>query len=170
MTDNSLLIVVLILVGIAVLMQAGAMVGIWLTMRKIPGQIDSIRSDLKERFDPINQSLTEIVANSRAPIAAISTNLAEVSQILREQTGRVDELLADVVDKSRLQVIRVDQFITDLLERVEATTEKIQESVLVPVKEVSAVVGGVRAGLEFLFSKRQTAKPAEATQDEQLFI
>lgn len=170
MADNSLLIVVLILVGIAVLMQAAAMVGIWLTMRKIPPQIESIRADLKERIDPLNQSLTEIVANSREPLATFTANLAEASQILRSQTGRVDDLVAEVVDKSRLQIIRLDQLITNLLEKVEATTDKVQESVLVPMREVSAVVGGVRAGLEFLFSRRQSQKAGDTTQDEQLFI
>ena len=52
MEQDTGLTVALILVAIAVLMQAEAMLGIWLAIRKIPGQIESVRSDIKQRLDP----------------------------------------------------------------------------------------------------------------------
>ena len=45
MEQNTALTVAVILVAIAVLMQAGSMLGIWLTLRKIPGQIESVRAE-----------------------------------------------------------------------------------------------------------------------------
>jgi hypothetical protein len=38
------------------------------------------------------------------------------------------------------------------------------------MQEVSAVIAGMRAGLDFLFSRRRTTSVSEAAQDEQLFI
>ena len=162
--------VALILVAIAVLMQAGAMMGIWLAVRKVPGQIETVRSDVKQRIDPLAQSVLEIVNNSREPLRTISANLAEISTMLRNRTSNADQVAAELLDKSRTQIVRVDKMVTELVERVETTADAVQKGVLGPISEVSAVVKGVRSGLEFLFSRRRVTNVSEATQDEQLFI
>ena len=170
MEQNTGLTVAMILVAIAVLMQAGAWVGIWLAIRKIPGQIESVRSDVKQRLDPLTQSTLEIVNNSREPLRNITANLAEISRILRDRTANADRVAAELLEKSRAQIIRVDQMVSELVEKVETTADAVQRGVLGPVHEISAVVKGVRAGLEFLFSRRRVTNVSEATQDEQLFI
>ena len=170
MAQDTWLILILILVGLAFLMQAGAMVGIWLTVRKFSEQIEGIRTDVKQRLDPLTQSVTEIVANSRDPLRAITTNLAEISQLLQTRSKDVDTMVADLVDKSRVQIQRLDQMVTGVVEKVENTAATVQRQVLVPVQEISAVIHGIRSGLEFLFARRRASSVTEATQDEQLFI
>jgi len=170
MEQNAGLIIALILVALAVLMQAGAMIGIWLAMRKIPAQIEGVRAEVMQRLDPLAESVTEIVNNAREPLRTITSNLADISKMLRERTADVDGLVADLVDKSRSQVIRVDQMVSDLVKKVETTSDAVQRGVLAPMQEVSAVIAGMRAGLEFLFSRRRTTSVSEAAQDEQLFI
>jgi len=170
MEQNTGLTVALILVAIAVLMQAGAMLGIWLTMRKVPGQIENVRSDVKQRLEPLSQSVLEIVNNSRDPLRTITSNLAEISQILRDRTSNADQVAAELLEKSRAQIARVDRMVSDLVEKVETTADSVQKGVLGPVQEISAVVKGVRSGLEFLFSRRRMTNVSEATQDEQMFI
>jgi len=66
--------------------------------------------------------------------------------------------------------VRVDQMVSDLVTKVETTADVVQRNVLAPIQEISAVVKGVRSGLEFLFSRRRAPSVSEATQDEQLFI
>ena len=170
MEQSTGLTVALILVAIAVLMQAGAMLGIWLAVRKVPGQIEGVRADVKQRIDPLAQSVLEVVNNSREPLQTISKNLVEISTMLRNRTSNADQVAADLLDKSRTQIARVDNMVTDLVEKVETTADAVQKGVLVPVAEVSAVIKGVRSGLEFLFSRRRVTNVSEATQDEQLFI
>jgi methyl-accepting chemotaxis protein len=170
MEQNTGLTVALILVAIAVLMQAWAMLGIWLALRRVPGQIESVRADVKQQLDPLRQSAVEIVNNFREPLRIITTNLAEISQILRERASSADEVAAELLDKSRSQIVRVDRMVSELVEKVESTANSVQKGVLGPIQEVSAVVKGVRSGLEFLFSRRRVSNVSEATQDEQLFI
>ncbi|HMD83355.1 MAG TPA: hypothetical protein VKO18_01490 [Terriglobia bacterium] len=170
MEQNTGLTVALILVAIAVLMQAGAMLGIWLAIRKFPGQIESVRADVKQRLDPLAQSVLEIVNNSREPLRTITANLAEISQVLRDRTTNADQVAAELLEKSRSQIVRVDRMVSELVEKVETTADSVQKGVLGPIQEVSAVVKGVRSGLEFLFSRRRVTNVSEATQDEQLFI
>jgi methyl-accepting chemotaxis protein len=170
MEHNAGLTIALILVAVAVLMQAGTMLGIWLAIRKIPDQIEAVRADVKQRLDPLAQSVTEIVSNAREPLRTITSNLADISKMLRERTADADALVAELVDKSRAQVIRVDEMVSDLVRKVETTSDAMQRGVLAPMQEVSAVIAGMRAGLEFLFTRRRTTSVSEAAQDEQLFI
>jgi methyl-accepting chemotaxis protein len=170
MEQDPKLTVTLVLVAVAVLLQAGVMVGILLAILKVRREIEGIRADVKQRLDPVAQSLTEIVASSREPIRLVLANLAESSRTLRERIGQLDRVVADLVDRSRLQVIRVDQLISGLLQKVESTAETIQRQILAPIQEVSAVVKGVRSGLEFLFSRRRPSRVSEAAPDEQMFI
>jgi len=167
---NAGLTVTLILVALAVLMQAGTMIGIWLVIWKIPGQIEAARADVKQLLNPLVQSVTEIVSNAREPLRTITTSLADISKMLNERSSDVDALVAELVDKSRAQVIRVDQMVSDLVEKVETTSDAVQRGVLAPIQEVSAVIKGMRAGLDFLVSRRRTTSVSEAAQDEQLFI
>jgi len=170
MEQNTGLTVALVLVAIAVLMQAGAMLGIWLAIRKVPEQVEGVRSDVKQRLDPLTQSALEIINNSREPLRTITANVAEISQILRDRTSNADQVAAELLEKSRSQIVRVDRMVSELVEKVETTAETVQKGVLAPIQEVSAVVKGVRSGLEFLFSRRRVTNVSEATQDEQLFI
>jgi transposase len=170
MEQSTGLTIALILVALAVLTQAGMTVAIFLALRRIPGQLEAVRQDFKQRFDPLTQSVTEIVVNAREPLRTITANLADISKMLRERTSDVDGMVAELVDKSRAQIIRMDQMVSDLVEKVETTSEAVQRGVLAPVQEVTAVIKGMQAGLEFLFSRRRTTSVSEAAQDEQLFI
>jgi len=170
MANDPTLSVVLVLVAVAVLMQAGAMVMIWLAIKKIHGEVVGVRADVKQRLDPLTQNVNELLSGSREPVRNITANLAEISRIMRDRTTHVDGVVADLVDKSRLQIVRVDQMVSDLVARVETTADTVQRNVLVPLNEVSAVIKGVRSGLEFLFSRRRSPTVTETIQDEQLFI
>lgn len=170
MVNDGVLTVFIIVVTAAIAMQGWAMFGMWLAVRKIPGQIDQIRADVKQQLDPLTHSANDILTNARDPLRAITANIEEISQTLRTRSSQVDLVVEDLVDKSRLQILRADQLMTSLAEKVEMTSEKVQETILTPLNEISAVVKGVQSGLEFLFSRRRPAGVSEASQDEQMFI
>jgi len=91
--------------------------------------------------------------------------------VVRERASSVDLLLADTLEKSRAQIVRVDRLITDLTQKVETTANAVERGVRAPAEEVSALVAGVRTGLEFLFSgKRRKSNLNQDAPDEELFI
>jgi hypothetical protein len=164
------LAVILFLVAVAVVLQAGAMVGILLSMLKVRREVEGLRADVKQRLDPLAQSVAGILADAREPVRTLIANLAEISNVLRDRTGQVDRVVAELVERSRLQIIRADQMISDLAEKVGSTAQAVERQVMVPIQEAAAVIKGVRSGLEFLLSRRRAPRAAEATQDEQMFI
>jgi hypothetical protein len=58
--------------------------------------------------------------------------------------------------------------VSDLVQKVETTSDAVQRGVLAPIQEVSAIIKGMQAGLEFLFSCRRTTSVSEAARDERL--
>jgi hypothetical protein len=173
MANDTVLIVLAILVTIAILMQAGAMVGLWLAVRQMPGKIDQIRGDIRHHIDPLTESVNELLVTTREPLRTVTSNLADISQMLRERSTQVDAVMEDFVDKSRLQIIRADELLSSLADKVEATAEKVQQTILAPINEFSALIKALQSGLDFLFFRRRPggASAGEPPQDEQqLFI
>jgi hypothetical protein len=58
------------------------------------------------------------------------------------------------VDRARLQIIRGDELLTRTLDRVEATSEIVHKTVVSPVRQVSGIIQGVTASIEFLLGSR----------------
>ena len=170
MAHDTVLTIFIIIAAAAIVLQAFSMFGLYVTVRRIQEEVKDLRADVTRRIDPLAQSLTEIVSNSRDPLRSITSDLAEVARVLRERTGRVDDVLDDLLDRFRLQVIRVDQTITDVLEKVDKTTSAVQRNIIAPVTEASAVLKGVQAGLDFFLSRRRDSRTSDVPQDEQMFI
>jgi hypothetical protein len=170
MAHETVLTIFIIIAAAAIVLQAFSMLGLYMTIRRIQGEVTGIRADVSRRIDPLAESLTEIVGNSRDPLRSITADLAEVARVLRERTGSVDDVLDDLLDRFRLQVIRVDQTITDVLEKVDKTTTTVQRNIIGPVSEASAVLKGVQAGLDFFLSRRREGRTRDVPQDEQMFI
>ncbi len=170
MAHETLLTIFIILAAAAIVLQAFAMLGIYLAIRRLQEDVSSLRTQVMQRLDPLTQSVTDLVADSREPLRTVMSNLAEVSRVVREGTSNVDVVLDEVLDKCRLQVIRIDQTIADVLAKVENTTTTVQRNIVGPISEVSAVLKGVQAGMEFFLSRRRTGRAREVPQDEQMFI
>jgi hypothetical protein len=170
MSHESVQTLFIIVASVAIVMQAAVMLGLYSSARKIPGQIELIRAEVRQRLDPLAESITDILRDSREPVRTITTNLADISRLMRQRADNADSLLADLVDRSRVQIVRLDKMVTGLVERVESTADSVQRQVVQPVQELSAVVQGLRSGLQFLFSRRPVSSVNDATQDEQLFI
>jgi hypothetical protein len=106
----------------------------------------------------------------RPKIETVISNVSETTTMVRAQIGRLDATVTDVIDRSRLQVIRADELLNRTLDRVEETTDMVHKTVVSPIRQVSGLMQGLTAGLEFFFSaKRRRGNGATVPQDE-MFI
>ena len=170
MEIDTLLKVFIVVIGLAVVAQAAMLLGIYLSVGRLSREVQDARVDFKRKVDPVADSLKEILENSRATFDTIGANLTDVMQLTRDRAGRIDEIVGEVADRARLQALRFDHLIQDTVEKVEQTTSVVQKNILAPIQKASAVIRGVRSGLEFLFSRRTPSRPAEPAGEEQLFI
>ena len=142
------------LTGIAVLLQAGVLLAIYLAMRKSTQHLEELAGDVKTKVMPTVTQAQEMIADLRPKIETIVGNFRDTTTVLRSEVQRVDAAVNDVIDRARLQVIRADELLGRTMDRVEQTSEMVHKTVVSPVKQISGLVQGITAGLEFLFSGR----------------
>ena len=148
------LTVFIALTGIAVLLQAGVLAAMYLTMRKSGQRMEALASEVRTRVLPAVESGQEILNEIRPRLGVVLENLETATTVMREQVQRVDATVNDAVDRARLQVIRADELLSRTLDRVEQTSELVQKTVISPVRQFSGLMQGVTVALEFLFGGR----------------
>jgi hypothetical protein len=152
--DIDKLTVFIALTAIAVLLQAGVFVAIYLSMRKTNRRIEALASEIKTKVLPIVDKADVMLTEIRPRVQVIVDHLHETSTVVRDQVERVDATVNDVVDRARLQIIRADELFSRTLDRVEQTSEIVHKTVISPVRQISGLVQGITVGLEFLFGNR----------------
>jgi hypothetical protein len=143
-----------LLTGIAILLQAGVLLAMYLVMRQSTARLEALAAEVKTKVLPTVEQFHEILVEVRPRLHVISENLEESTTALRTQIHRIDATVNDVVDRARLQVIRADELFSRTLDRVEQTTDMVHKTVISPVRQFSGLVQGITVGLEFLFGGR----------------
>ena len=166
--ESTLLVLASLVAGVLIAQTILLLVFI-VAFRRWSNRMNTLVDQLSRNVEPVLQAASELLTDSREKIASLTGNLNEISLLAKNQMTRLDGFLQDTTERAQLQVLRLDNLISDTMSRVEQTTEAIQQGVLTPIRELTAVVAGVRASLDFLF--RRNRKTVErATQDEELFI
>jgi hypothetical protein len=130
---------------------------------------EALLQQVSSKIDPVLNASRDLFSETRERISSVAANLNEISLLAKGQMLRVDAFVKDTTDRAHLQVVRLDHLVGDTMERVEETTHAIQHGVLGPVREIAAVVAGVRTALEFFLSRNRSTVE-RATQDEEMFI
>jgi tetrahydromethanopterin S-methyltransferase subunit F len=161
--------------ALAVILQAGLLLGMYLAMRKTTTRLESLADEVKIKALPAIDSAQSLLADIRPKVQVIAENLVETTATVRGQVQRVDATVNDVVDRARLQVIRADELLSRTLDKVEATSEAVHRTVVSPVRHVSGLVRGVTAGIEFLVAGRgrkngSSRDPRRPVPQDEMFI
>lgn len=150
------------LTAVAVMIQAGVLLAMYIVSRRISEQMELFIRDSKELMVP----LKGISENLRVA----TVNLAEIGQSAREQFRRVEGMVADTSEALHLQLARFDDVSRNLADRFGETAMIVQDSVLKPVRQVAAIAKGVGRGFETFVFRKQRSTVDQARQDEEMFI
>jgi hypothetical protein len=156
--------------SLAVLIQAGILVALYVSVRKSTARVEVIMSDLHKRTAPILDSTQAIMVDSRPKIEAITDNLLAASSSIKSQVERLDATVSDAVDRTRLQIIRADDLVTRTMDRVEETTDVVHKTVISPVRQMAGIVTGLSTGIGAFFGRRGGVQREDSQQDEEMFI
>jgi phage-related protein len=163
------------LTGIAVLLQAGVLLAMYLAMRKSSQHMADLAADVKTKIMPTVMEVQAMISTLRPKVEIIADNLSETTTTLRAEVRRVDATVNDVIDRTRLQIIRADELLSRTLDRVEQTSDMVHKTVVSPVKQVSGLLQGITAGLGFFFSGRDrrnggSREERRAVPQDEMFI
>src|SRR5882672_322592 len=164
MEDNleGLLTLFVALTAIAVITQAGVLVGIYIMSKRLSEQVERFMKETREMMVPIRS----IAENLRTA----SANLVEIGLSARDQFRRVEAMVTDTGESLHVQLERFDRVSQNLMDRINETAEIVQDSVVRPVREVAAVAKGLTRGFETFLFRRGRSTVDQARQDEELFI
>lgn len=150
------------LTALAVIVQAGILLSIYLLSRRVATQVEASASELRE-LTPALKVVTENLMN-------VSQDAVEIAGAARVQIERVDALISDVGGTVEDQLKKVDDLSREISARVNETVDVVQTSIVRPVREVSALARGVTRGIEVLISRKSRNTVDQAFPDEELFI
>jgi methyl-accepting chemotaxis protein len=170
--NNPTMLAFVIVAAVAIVLQMVILLFLYLAIRQSTSRLEAIAGRLEEQSSPILETSRAILEDAQPKIAAITSNLAESTALVRTHVGDFGEVTGEIVERARLQAARLDDLISDTVDKIEATADVVQNSVLSPIRRVQALIQAVSAGVGFLRANRSRRKSSgnSTEDDEEMFI
>ena len=162
----------ILIAAIAIVIQMAILLGMFLQLKTSMREFTRIANDLQARVDPILTRTNRILEDSEGRLSSVMGDAAEITRLARGQAQKMDRIFTETIERLRIQVIRADQILTGALEVVDEAGTKFRNTLWGPIRQASAVMKGIKVGLDILRSQqeRRPASEAAAEEDEELFI
>jgi hypothetical protein len=161
----TLLTVFVFLAAIAMLIQAGTLLGLFLVARKIQEKVSALTGPITGIIDTSKKTLQTVEGH----IDRIGKSSNAILDTTKVQLAKVDELITDASTRAKVQMERAELVLDDTMGRVQHTVSFVQSGVVRPVREVQGILTGIRTTLTHL---GRGGRPTvdHATADEEMFI
>lgn len=155
--------------AVGVVMQAFVLLGMLFALKGVLKQVNEFSRKMDENVVPVLESTKDLLKDVSPKLKVVTQNLMEVSQTAKEVSLNAKEVsntvraesvqlaaaLNDVLARTSVQVERVDEMVTGTLSSVAHATASLQKAVSGPVRQVAALLSGLRAGFDVLRKKEQ---------------
>lgn len=164
-----------IVIAVSFMFMAIALLWIAVTVRSAVKTVHNI----EERVEPLISKVDAISAQGReiaVHFNEISVNLstatkylAESTELIKEEVAELRKLVGETAVTAKAKVEMVSRTIDRTHMQVTDTTEFVQQKIVVPAREIAAIMAGVKRGIEVLFapSPKQIDRVYE---EEEMFI
>lgn len=162
-----------IIAAIALVVQVAILIGLFLQLKKTTEAINRMVTDLHTRMGPILTRTQILLDETQPKISALVEDASQVVYLARNQAQKVDRIMSEAADRLRGQLVRADRILTGTLEAVEDAGTQFRRNFWAPVQKASALVQGIKIGLDVLRSRRSGPAVSRETfeqEDEELFI
>ena len=161
-----------IVAAIALVVQVVILTALFFQLRRTTENVNRLVGDLHSRVGPILTRVQILLDDTQPKISSMVNDASHVVYLARGQAQKIDRVFTDAADRLRGQLVHADRILTGTLEAMEDAGTKIKHSFWRPVQKASALVQGIKVGLDILRSRRrrrQGDEPREQ-QEEELFI
>jgi len=166
------LILFIVVAMAALIVQAVILTVLFFEVRRTTENVNRISADLQSRVGPILTRVQILLDDTQPKISSMVNDAAHVVYLARGQAQKIDRVFTDAADRLRGQLMHADRILTGTLEAVEDAGAKFSHSFWRPVQKASALVQGIKVGLDLLRSRRRRRSGDEPReqQEEELFI
>src|SRR5215475_2811412 len=161
-----------IVVTIALIVQVAVLTMLFIQTRRTAQEVEKSINDFNNKVSPILTRVQILLDDTQPKISTMVSDAAHIVYLARGQAQKVDRVFTDATDRLRGQLVRADRILTGTLEAVEEAGSQFKHSVWSPVQKASALVQGIKVGLDLLRSRRgkSSSHDEPLEQEEELFI
>src|SRR3954447_8649537 len=165
MDEHTLLTIFVGLATLAMLIQAGTLLGLFIVAKRIQEKVSVLTGPITGIIDTSKKTLQTVEGH----IDRIGSSSNAILDATKQQLAKVDELLTDASTRAKVQMERAEMVLDDTMGRVQHTVSFVQSGVVRPVREVQGIVTGIRTAITHL---GRGGRPTvdHATADEEMFI
>lgn len=172
MDQQTLLLIFIGVVAIALLIQMVALLILVMVARRLHGQIMELWPELTAIIHLSRKTAEKVekyVDVAGTHINKIGATSNEILDVTKQQVAKIDELLNDTATRAKIQIERAEMVLDDTMGRAQETVSIVQRTILRPVRELHGVLSGLRATVAHL---GRGGRPTvdHATADEEMFI
>jgi hypothetical protein len=150
---ETLLMVAVVLIALAIVTQAGVLIAMYLMSRRLAAKVDSLVDESKQLMPPLEAMTRDL--------KTIADDLAETGKIAREQVRQVQKIITDTQDTIRDQMLEVRSKVLD-------SVDEARTLVMRPIREYSAIASAISVGVRTFFSGRRPSRmPCDSEEDKQ---
>jgi len=91
-----------------------------------------------------------LLDDTQPKISSMVNDASHIVYLARGQAQKIDRVFTDAADRLRGQLVQADRILTGTLEAIEDAGVKIKHSFWRPVQKASALVQGIKVGLDIL--------------------
>lgn len=166
-TPQVIFIIFTIATSIGVLIQAFVLLAMFFAVKKATGKVHELSDEVKQHLVPLLSTTRNLTEDVSPKVKVATSNLVEASSILRSQAENINKTVNQVTNVAQTQVARVDEMATAVLDGITQATATVQHGIASPLKQVSGVLNGLRAGVEAF---RRKERPTHVEGDGGNFV
>jgi hypothetical protein len=162
-----------IIAAIALVVQVVILTLLFFELRRTTENTNRLMMDLQSRVGPILTRVQILLDDTQPKISSMVNDASHIVYLARGQAQKIDRVFTDASDRLRGQLVHADRILTGTLEAVEDAGAKFSHSFWRPVQKASALVQGIKVGLDLLRSRRRSRRSGDEPreqQEEELFI
>lgn len=151
--NTKLLMIFIGLLAGAIVVQTIIFLVMAIGLAKTQKKVMAIVEQVHEATLPTIKNVGELVRDTSPKVRVITDNLVETSHVVRAKAQEFDVTLSDVNDRTRKQVAHVDGMVSSALQATADLAASVNRIIQIPVREVSGLVNGFKAGLDVLVGR-----------------
>ncbi len=155
-----------VVVAISLVVQVWILIAMFFTTRRTMQKLDKTVTDLNAKAGPILTRVQILLDDTQPKISTMVNDASHIVYLARGQAQKMDRVFTEAADRFRGQIVQLDRILTGTMEAVEDAGAQFKQSFWRPVQKASALVQGIKIGLDLL----RAGKEESPEQEEELFI
>lgn len=137
--------------------------GAVIALLKVKKDVTGLLNQAKIKSLPVVQATDTLIRELTPKIQTITDNVSEISRVARTQVTDLELTLSDVTAKAKSQADRVNGMVSSTLDTTSQVATTLENGIRVPLREISGVFAGFKAGLDVLVGRSPAPMKSQVT-------